>query len=50
MHSQAYEGESKMLGKDSGVAKRLNDDNGKALQMHSLRYCASLSVKSIDNV
>ena len=50
VHVQAYDGASNMLGKDSGVAKRLNDENDKALTMHCLGNCASLSANSIDNM
>ena len=39
-----------MLGKNSGVAKRLKDEHPKALEMHCLGHCLNLSVSSVNNV
>ena len=49
MHGHTCDGASSTLGEDSGVAKRLNDENEKVLLEHYLGHSASLSVKSTRN-
>ena len=50
MRAQAHDGASNMLGKNSGVAKRLKDEHPKALETHCLGHCLNLSVSSVNKV
>ena len=45
MRGQCYDGASNMLGKNSGVAKRIQEDEPKAFETHCHCHSLSLSVK-----